>query len=59
MTRIETAAHAFLIDREPPRLDGAGRRTLFVLEMEPAAWAILATNEAEKAAEVKVMELPP
>jgi hypothetical protein len=30
--------------------------SLFVLEMQPAAYAILATNEAEKAADVKVID---
>ena len=30
--------------------------TLFVLEMEPAAYAILAANEAEKAAEMKLVD---
>ena len=30
--------------------------SLFVLEMQPASYAILATNEAEKAAEIKVVD---
>jgi microcompartment protein CcmL/EutN len=30
--------------------------SLFVLEMQPAAYAILAANEAEKAANVKVVD---
>ena len=30
--------------------------SLFVLEMQPAAYAILATNEAEKAADIKVVD---
>jgi hypothetical protein len=30
--------------------------SLFVLEMQPAANAILATNEAEKAADIKVVD---
>ncbi len=30
--------------------------SLFVLEMRPAAYAILAANEAEKAADIKVVD---
>jgi ethanolamine utilization microcompartment shell protein EutL len=30
--------------------------SLFVLEMQPAAYAILAANEAEKAADIKVVD---
>ena len=30
--------------------------SLFVLEMQPASYAILATNEAEKAARIKVVD---
>ena len=30
--------------------------TLFVMEMQPASYAILATNEAEKAARIKVVD---
>jgi len=29
---------------------------LFVLEVQPASYAILATNEAEKAADIKVVD---
>ena len=29
---------------------------MFVLEMQPASYAILATNEAEKAARIKVVD---
>ena len=32
-------------------------QTLYVLECEPAAYAALATNEAEKAAEINVLEV--
>lgn len=32
-------------------------QTLYVLELEPAAYAPLATNEAEKAAEINVLEV--
>ena len=30
--------------------------SLFVLEMQPASYAILATNEAEKTADIKVID---
>jgi hypothetical protein len=30
--------------------------SLFVLEMQPASYAILAANEAEKAAEIKIID---
>jgi microcompartment protein CcmL/EutN len=30
--------------------------SVFVLEMQPASYAILATNEAEKAAQIKVVD---
>ena len=30
--------------------------SLFVLEMQPASYAILAVNEAEKAAQIKVVD---
>ncbi len=30
--------------------------TLYVLEVSPASYAILATNEAEKAADIKVVD---
>jgi microcompartment protein CcmL/EutN len=33
-----------------------GGETLYVLETEPAAYAILACNEAEKAANIKVVD---
>ena len=38
------------------RLDDPAGESLFVLEMQPAAYAILATNEAEKAADIKVVD---
>jgi len=34
-----------------------GGQTLYVLELEPAAYASLAANEAEKAAEINVLEV--
>ncbi|MCP4658933.1 MAG: hypothetical protein GY856_26270, partial [bacterium] len=32
-------------------------QTLYVLELEPAAYAALAANEAEKAAEIEILEV--
>jgi hypothetical protein len=34
-------------------------QTLFILEVEPAAYAALAANEAEKAAEITIIEVRP
>ena len=36
-----------------------GGQTLYVLEMEPAAYAALAANEAEKAARINILEVRP
>jgi hypothetical protein len=55
VTRIDPQ-HAFLVNRNRLGSMALAGETLFVLEMEPAAWAILAVNEAEKAAEVKVVD---
>jgi hypothetical protein len=48
--------HAFLINRNKSGSMILPGETLFVLEMQPAAYAILATNEAEKAANIKVVD---
>jgi microcompartment protein CcmL/EutN len=48
--------HAFLINRNKIGSMALKGESLFVLEMEPASYAILATNEAEKAAAVKVVD---
>jgi hypothetical protein len=48
--------HAFLINRNKAGSMILPGESLFVLEMQPAAWAILAANEAEKAANVKVVD---
>jgi ethanolamine utilization microcompartment shell protein EutS len=48
--------HAFLINRSKSGSMILAGESLFVLEMQPAAYAILATNEAEKAAEIKVVD---
>ena len=55
MTRID-AEHAFLINRNKQGSMILGGQTLFVLEMQPASYAILATNEAEKAANITVVD---
>ena len=34
-----------------------GGQTLYILEMEPAAYAPLAANEAEKAARIDILEV--
>jgi ethanolamine utilization microcompartment shell protein EutS len=47
VSRID-AQHAFLINRN--------KLGSIVLEMQPASYAILATNEAEKAASIKVVD---
>ena len=48
--------HAFLINRNKIGSMALAGESLFVLEMQPASYAILATNEAEKAAAVKVVD---
>ena len=50
------AQHAFLINRNKVGSMALAGESLFVLEMAPASYAILATNEAEKAATVKVVD---
>ena len=55
VTRID-ALHAFLINRNKIGSMILAGETLFVLETEPAAYAILASNQAEKAANIKVVD---
>ena len=50
------AQHAFLINRNKIGSMALQGESLFVLEMQPASYAILATNEAEKAADIKVVD---
>ena len=50
------AQHAFLVNRNRLGSMALPGESLFVLEMQPASYAILATNEAEKAADVKVVD---
>ena len=48
--------HAFLINRNRIGSMLLPGESLFVLEVQPASYAILATNEAEKAADIKVID---
>lgn len=55
VTRID-AGHAFLINRNKGGSMILAGETLFTLETEPAAYAILAANAAEKAASIKIVD---
>ncbi len=55
VTRIDNG-HAFLINRNKSGSMILPGESLFVLEMQPASYAILATNEAEKTADIKVID---
>jgi ethanolamine utilization microcompartment shell protein EutS len=55
ISRIDPG-HAFLINRNKGGSMVLSGETLFVLETEPAAYAILASNGAEKAANIKVVD---
>lgn len=55
ITRID-AGHAFLINRNKMGSMILAGETMFVLETEPAAYAILAANAAEKAANIKIVD---
>ncbi|MEI6404934.1 MAG: BMC domain-containing protein [Actinomycetes bacterium] len=48
--------HAFLINRNKIGSMVLPGESLYVLEVQPASYAILATNEAEKAANIKVVD---
>src|SRR5580658_9105363 len=48
--------HAFLINRNKLGSMALAGESLFVLEMQPASYAILAANEAEKAARIKLVD---
>ena len=48
--------HAFLINRNKLGSPVLGGESLYLLECEPASYAILACNEAEKEANVKVID---
>jgi ethanolamine utilization microcompartment shell protein EutL len=55
VTRIDPG-HAFLVNRNKAGSMILAGETLFVLETEPAAHAIMAANAAEKAATVKIVD---
>jgi ethanolamine utilization microcompartment shell protein EutS len=55
MTRID-AQHAFLVNRNKLGSMVLPGESLFVLELQPASYAILAANEAEKAAQIKIVD---
>ena len=55
MTRVDHQ-HAFLINRNKAGSMLLGGQSLYVLEMQPASYAILASNEAEKAANITVVD---
>lgn len=48
--------HAFLINRNKIGSMVLAGESVFVLEVQPASYAILATNEAEKAADIKIVD---
>jgi hypothetical protein len=55
ITRVD-ALHAFLVNRNRMGSMLLAGESLFVLEMQPASYAVLAANEAEKAACIKVVD---
>ena len=55
VTRVDHQ-HAFLINRNKLGSMILGGESLYLLEVQPASYAILACNEAEKAANVKVVD---
>jgi microcompartment protein CcmL/EutN len=55
ITRIDPQ-QAFLINRNKTGSMALAGDSLFVLEMRPASYAILAANEAEKAARIKLVD---
>ena len=55
ISRIDPG-HAFLINRNKGGSMLLAGESLYVLETEPAAYAILACNEAEKAANIKLVD---
>ena len=48
--------HAFLVNRNKVGSMALPGQSMFVLEMQPASYAILAANEAEKAARITVVD---
>jgi hypothetical protein len=51
--------HAQLINRNRQGMMILPGQSLYILETEPAAWVVLAANEAEKAAKVALVNLQP
>lgn len=56
ITRVDHS-HAFLINRNKLGSMILGGESLYVLEMQPASYAVIAANEAKKAATIKVVDL--
>jgi len=56
VTRVDDQ-HAFLINRNKLGSMVLGGESVYLLECQPAAFAILACNEAEKEADIKVIDL--
>jgi ethanolamine utilization microcompartment shell protein EutL len=57
--RSVEAYQAQLINRNRQGMMLIPGQSLFILETEPAAWAVVAANEAEKAANVNLINLRP
>ena len=55
VTRVENQ-HAFLINRNKLGSMILGGESLYLLECQPASYAILACNEAEKKANIKIID---
>jgi hypothetical protein len=55
ITHVDTQ-HAFLVNRNKLGSMVLPGESLFVFELQPASYAILAANEAEKAAQIKVVD---
>jgi len=56
VTRLDEQ-HAFLINRNRQGSLVLGGESIWLLECQSAAWAILACNEAEKAADIKLVDM--
>ena len=57
--RAVEAYQAQIINRDRQGMMLIPGQRLFILETEPAAWAVIAANEAEKAADVNLVNLRP
>nr|WP_249816977.1 BMC domain-containing protein [Bradyrhizobium sp. 160] len=56
VTRVDDQ-HAFLMNRNKAGSMVLGGESIYLLECQPAAYAILACNEAEKEADIKVIDM--